>query len=123
MRLNPDCIRDILLTVEENVGFMDMIEINEDNYQRFAQIESYTYDEIGYHIQQCNYSDYFTDVRLMLDGSFMIMDLTPKAHEFIANTRSESIWSKVKEKAFEVGSFSINTLAQIAVNIISSRIG
>lgn len=120
MKLNPDCIRDILITVEENVGFMDSIEINEENYTQFNELQSYSYNEIGYHINQCNLSNFFTQTIPILDGSFIIMDLSPKAHDFLANIRSESNWKKIKEKAASVGSFSLNVLSQVAANYISS---
>lgn len=123
MKLNPDCIRDILITIEENVGFMDAIEIGEENYTQCELLKSYSYNEIGYHINQCSLSGFFTQTIASLDGSFIIMDLSPKAHDFLANIRSESNWKKIKEKATNVGSFSLNILSQIAVNYISSKIG
>lgn len=121
MKLNPDCIRDVLLTVEENTGFHTVMEIDEDNYTQYQQLKKYKYEEVAYHIIQCNLSGYFTDFAARIDDSYMIVDLSPKAHEFIANIRSDTNWKKIKEKALVVGSFSMSVLADIAKNFILSQ--
>ncbi len=123
MKLNPDCIRAILMVTEENTGFSFGFEIDEESFRSCELFNDFEYEEIGYHIRQCDYYGYFTKITQCLDGSFLIYDLSPKGHEFLADIRADSNWKKIKEKAFEVGSFSLNTLAQIAVNVISSKLG
>ena len=121
MKLNPDCIRDVLLTVEENTGFHTVMEIDEDNYTQYQQLKKYKYEEVAYHVVQCNLNGYFSDFAARIDDSYMIVDLSPKAHEFIANIRSDTNWKKIKEKALVVGSFSLSVLADIAKNFILSQ--
>lgn len=122
MRLNPDCIRDILLAVEENTGFRTVMSVNEDNYTNYQQLKKYKYEEAAYHIVQCNLSGYFTDFAERIDDSYMIVDLTPKGHEFLADIRNDNNWKKIKDTAMKVGSFSLSVLADIAKKIISSQI-
>lgn len=118
MKLNPDCIRYILFCVEENSGYGKTVDfstiLNTDEYQR---------DEIMYHINQCDLSDMFTKVDYWLGAySGSIRDLTPKAHEFIANIRNDNNWNSIKSKAKEVGSFSLDILCKIAISYISSKL-
>lgn len=121
MKLNPDCIRDVLLAVEENTGFHTVMEIDEYNYTQYQQLKKYKYEEVAYHIVQCNLNGYFTDFSATIDDSYMIVDLSPKAHEFIANIRSDTNWKKIKGKALMVGSFSLSVLADIAKDFILSQ--
>lgn len=120
MKLNPDCIRDILFTVEETVSFGRSMKYTvDDNYPRLS---AYSPGEILYHINQCELSGFFTKATWFLDPGCFIYDLSPAGHEFIANIRSDTNWNKTKDIAKEVGSFSLTTLAQIAVRVIGSLI-
>lgn len=122
MRLNPECIRDILFAVEENTGFELVMSIDEDNYTDFQQLSKYEYGEVAYHIHQCYLSGYFTDYSRMIGGTYMIVDLTPKGHEFLANIRSESAWKEIMDKASKIGSFSLPFIAEVAAQYFISKI-
>jgi hypothetical protein len=118
MMLNPDCVRDVLLTIEDIVDFDTEFEYNAgDSYER---LNKYTDKEIRYHINQCDRSGYLIDVSHYSDLQITVGDLQPKDHEFLANIRNDTIWKRTKSKANEVGSLSLTTLATIAANVISS---
>ena len=120
MRLNPDCIRDILLALEEHINNCGIVfSVNDKNELNLNQ---YSDDEIEYHIQQCNLSGFFYDYSRQLGGAHRIKDLTPLAHEFLANIREDNNWNKTKECAKKIGSFSINALMGIASNVVSAAI-
>lgn len=114
MQLNPDCVRAILLTVESETGISKVFEIDEEHYAQFPLLLDFEYNEIAYHILQCNYSEYFTDIAHRFDNSFMICDLTPKGHEFLANIRISTHWQEIKKIAEDSGSLSLKLIAQIA---------
>lgn len=121
MRLNPDCIRDILLYVEENSTFTNAICINRQNPPK--EFHEYSYDELLYHISQCSQSGFLNGFSSYDNGdTVLIGDLTPKAHEFLANIRNNEIWSKVKSTAKQVGVDSLKALMSIAVQIASQVI-
>lgn len=120
MRLNPDLIRNILLTVEEEAGYLIEMKYPSDNKQ--VLLDQYSADEVFYHIDQCEMSGLIVKVRRTLDKTYAITDLTPKGHEFIANIRSDTVWNKTKDTAKKVGSFSLDTLTKIAVSVVSAII-
>lgn len=123
MKLNPDCIRNILLTVEENTTFDKAFVYDYNTYKQYFLLESYTHDEIIYHIHQAELNFLFSKVSYCDNGKLaIIFDLSPTAHEFISNIRSKNNWSKTKEIANKVGSTSINTFIEISSNVISSLI-
>ena len=122
MRLNPDLIRDLLLYLEENTGIDHDFTL--DQFDKIpAPLDKYSYEEILYHVKQCKMMDYLVNAKFFVGGGFMIDDITPKAHEFLADIRSDSNWNEVKAKAKAVGSFSLAALSQIAAQVISSKLG
>lgn len=122
MRLNPDCVRDILLEIEEVVDFSTMFAYDKSESAP-SRLRRYTHQELIYHISQCEQADLICGV-LFTDGgdSVTISDLTPDGHEFLANTRKNEIWEGTKVVAKKVGSVSLNALVQIASNVITELI-
>ncbi len=64
----------------------------------------------------------FINVNHYMSGNATLLDISPQAHEFINNIRTDGVWEKVKEKATKIGSFSIDALSKIAVSVISALI-
>lgn len=125
MRLNPDCIRDILLYVEDMSNGVSKFIFDdiEDEFKENKFLKSYSPDEIKYHFKQAYLSDFLIGYEEYIYGEFAVKDLSPKGHNFLANIRSDTIWNKTKEKAKEVGSNSLTTLVNIASQIIVTQIG
>lgn len=122
MRLNPDCIRAILLTVEEKCDFLTPWEYEEENVDS-SYLAEYSHEEIVYHIRQCQNSNLVSNVHYYDAGlSVLISDLTPAGHQFLADIRNDNNWNKTKEIAKSVGSSSIETLKQVASGVITSLI-
>ena len=125
MKLNPDCIRSILLSVEDSTTFINSFEYKIS--ETYPLLNDYSHEEIIYHIKQANLNGMFTKVSYYDNGDLIyIDDLSPKAHEFLANIRSNDIWTKTKSIASQVGSISLNSLCQISsqvvTNLISARL-
>jgi len=118
MKLNPDCIRDILLAIEEDCSFRSTFQFPGNN----NRLSSYSEDEVLYHIKQCELSDLVYKVTWFIGGSCCVKDLAPSGHQFLADIRSENIWSKTKITAAKVGSSSLNTLVSIASSIVAGLV-
>jgi hypothetical protein len=113
MRLNHDCIRDILLFVEENVN-------QENNGVKVSHLISAMqtkYDEytINYHIIQLNDANLFKHV-IITDGAIplFITDLSYEGHEYMDNIRDNKIWSNVKAKTKGLSSVAFSILVECA---------
>ena len=123
MKLNPDCVRDVLLTTEDLTGYNQCFTYPSQDCPR---LEQYTYEEVMYHIHQCGKAD-FIEINATIDNSFEVHDLTPAGHEFIANIRNDSFFSKVKDICKELGLSSLKDIAHISTNasalIIKSYFG
>lgn len=121
MKLNPDCIRDILLSVEDNTGYQIYLAYP-DEIDKCPRLLNYTDEEIRYHMLQCKYSGLIFMQEEDLDGNIAIKDLTPDGHKFLANVRENKIWNGVKNISAKVGSASLDALTQIASNVVTELI-
>lgn len=99
MRLNPDCLRGVLLTVEEKCGFNTPWEYERDKFES-EYLAELTHEEIIYHIKQADEANLIQGVHYYDGGDdILIFDLTPSGHEFLANIRNDTVWKKVISKA------------------------
>ncbi len=121
MKLNPDCIRDILITVEMHTSLKTPIRFDPHSIQPPAS--DYPDDEVLYHVKQCELSGFFGEETLwFMNGGCMVRYLSPAGHQFLSDIRSDNNWNKTKEIAKNVGSDSLSALKDIATGIISSMI-
>lgn len=114
MKLNPNCIRAILLAVEDDCDFN-----NPWVYDKHASlagiIAEYEHEEIIYHIKQAHKSNLIEGVGYYDDGNLIyIDDLTPTGHEFLANIRKNSTWQTIIKNA---ASMSLPVLIDLAKSI------
>ena len=122
MRLNPDCIRDILFTIEEKSTFDSLITSGE--LTESTLLSKYSEDEILYHLNQLYLSNYIICPRKhkWIEGTFLVCDLSPLGHEFISDVRKDTNWNKVKSIGKEVGTSTLTSLKTIAEEVITSAI-
>lgn len=121
MKLNPDCIRDILIYVEKNTNLSNMVGISPASLPK--QLSSYEPNEVMYHIKQCELSGMFGEkVSWYIGGDCMIRYLSPTGHQFLSDIRSDNAWNKTKQIAGNIGVNSIDTLKQIATGVITALI-
>lgn len=121
MRLNPDCIRDILIACEDQCDGTSyaFFKWNQDFC---CDAKTYSYKEVYYHLRQCDMNGYFYKTAEDMECNFRVYDLTPKAHEFLADIRSDTVWNKTKAAAKELGISSLHGLSSIAAQIITAII-
>lgn len=102
MKLNPDCVRDVLLLLESETDGIKYISYKFDVIERKTDcplIAKYSFKELYYHFKQCEASGFFGNCIESTDVTISVLDLSPKAHEFLADIREMHIWNKVKNTA------------------------
>ena len=122
MKLNPDCIRDILITVEsvEYGSAYTLPRLSE-------KLPQYSPEELNYHCLKLIEADFIEGDSMDVAKSYTpqisrIYDLTFSGHQFLANVRSDNIWNGVKSVGLKIGSVSLEALTQIASNVITELI-
>lgn len=122
MKLNHDCVRDLLLTVEES-------DHNEILSLHFLlpknKLQSYSEEDIFYTIQRLVEAGYINaDTQTYFEGQdAIISSITWNGHQFLDNIRDKSIWEKTKEKASVVGGVSLPILSEIAKSYLAEKLG
>lgn len=118
MKLNPDCIRDILLAVEEVTDSSRAFRYSKASPVP-EQLSRYTHNEIWYHMRQCNASGLFMGFTASDNGNLVIIrDLDPKGHDLLDHIRQDTKWQKIKEASKELGMNSLPTMIQLAVDTV-----
>lgn len=121
MKLNPDCMRAVLMAVEDAVDGTIIFEYSKDFVPE--RLKLYAHNEILYHFRQCSLSGLLVGFREMNNGDcFIAIDLSPAGHSFLENTRKDKNWERTKEIAKRIGSTSVDALVQISSNVITELI-
>lgn len=120
MKLNQECVRDILLYFEENLSYSNSISTSN------LSLKDYTCDEITYTIDKLHQYGYIDAHPIIADGMmpiFKVYSLTYEGHQFLDNIRDNKVWLKTKSTVSKFASVSISVLADVASSIIKSSIG
>lgn len=121
MKLNIDCVRDVLLELETfpmgNYGSHSFIKSTQKHGE----------DDVLYALIKLTEADYINaKYSRTLDGRphiDFIYDITFSGHEFLEKIKSDGIWNNsVKPVLSQVGSKSFDAIVQVATNTISSLI-
>ena len=121
MLLNPDCLRDTLIWLEDNIKVTDegfSCYHLQDLYDALSQ---YNDDEIYYSVYNL-FQIHFIEGRFMLlpSGGVKICDInniTWDGHEFLNSVRPKNVWNATKQGASKIGIMSIHALSTIAMKI------
>lgn len=110
MRLNPECVRAILLICEQNLNNHNTVRfgLDFDTYNKF-----FNGDELQY------------TARKLIEGKLLkgrsisniqteISEITWEGHKLLDNVRDDSVWKTVISKVQKIESVSISILSHIA---------
>lgn len=122
MKLNLNCVRDIMLTVE-NTDFGIHLTVD----KLCSQIPSYSHDEIYYACLKLDEGGYLDITTLpIMNQNYLgirsINDLTFEGHQFLENIKEPSNWEKIFNGCKKAGTFSLPIVKQIATQVIQNNI-
>lgn len=120
MKLNPDCLRAILLSVENETDLDNSVVIGP--FKMPSCLLDFPQNEVMYHVKQAELSNLILIEGWFVSGNCSIKYLTPEGHQFIGNIQSEKLWTRVKNVAKDAGVNTIPSLVQIASNIALSAV-
>ena len=122
MKLNLDCVRDILIWIEEN------IKVNDDNSFTVKylidlnnNLPQYDEDEIYYTIYNLFQVHFIEGKFLLLPSGYLkiceIHNITWNGHQFLNNVRPKPVWDAAKAEASKLSLMSISALNTLEIEI------
>lgn len=129
MKLNPDCIRDVLLYLESELE----IDLEKSNFTKvdLKQLKEhfsciYTEEDIWYTVYNLK-EVYFISGKINDAGKNKMMfceieNITWNGHQFLNTIRTTSIWEATKKGATKLGTLSVSALSMIAGEITKAII-
>lgn len=134
MKLNPDCVRDTLLYLEEqliincknsNFESITLSQLTEGMFEKYKN--KYSEEDIWYTVYNLKQVR-FIEGRINDVGKHKMMlcdieNITWNGHQFLASVRPDTIWEATKKKAKEIGGMSIQSLSMISSAIMQGLAG
>lgn len=120
MKLNYDCIRDVLLYLEENLRLDENLSFQTISFDKLYPAESlasysredifytlYNLDEVGFIDAEIQYGN---------DGPYYayVENITYAGHEFLSVIRPKKVWDKTKSFLSQIGTASIPIILEYA---------
>ena len=140
MRLNFDCVRDIMLWVEDiTTPTRSAMYIDTDSANRTAKALGYTDSQepsteqqnllskysnatLVYHINYCIEAGLLKKDFQLGPEIIFISDLTPQGHEFLGNIRNPSNYDQIKNLALQSGIETLTAFITIAGTVTGNII-
>lgn len=125
MKLNYDCIRQILLFCEDNITLDDNNVLSTLGFKELKHL-SFPPQDIFYSVKYMKEAELLDAHISIADGQifsdFVIFDITVNGYQFLENIKNDTTWNKTKEISKKVGASSIEILSQIATGVLTNVI-
>lgn len=121
MKLNQDCIRDVMLYIESNAEFGTFIYLK--SFLDASELSKYDNDTIKYTLGKLDETGYLKSSCQWIDNnvySFSTGMITWEGHKFLDTIRDTKIWSKTKQITSKFSSVSVSMVENIASQVIST---
>lgn len=120
MKLNLDCMRDVLLEMEKASYGQSL-----NPKSIHSALSKYSTDDIDYSIIKLEEAGFINAIIEKYDLGVVILrldDITYEGHQFLANIRTQPIWEKAKAICSKAGTASIPYIMQVASRLISAQL-
>lgn len=125
MKFNQECVRDILLYLEENLLLGQKIKFNSETDNELNS--KYSNDDIVYNSLKLLEAGFISGSSHLSTQSYgpvvvEINSVTYQGHLFLDNIRDNNVWNKAKNIAKPFTSMSLTLLSDIASKVITTLI-
>ncbi|ENY8537701.1 DUF2513 domain-containing protein [Clostridioides difficile] len=112
MRINQECIRDILLFVESRIT----PSVSSTDIKELVENLSYNEDIISYHVNLISQSKLIEGISYADDIAIDIPDLSPLGRQYLDTIRDDTKWNKLKSSFSSFLSMSIPVALEFALS-------
>lgn len=130
MKLNPECVRAVLLCVEER----QRVFVNDENHVEketlFLEdicnsLPDFDKAEIFYALNNLDQAGYISISTKWANGAVYmcaVNDITYYGHEFLAHIRDTERWGVVKKALASVRDYSLSAISSVAEGVTTAAI-
>lgn len=121
MKFNPDCMRDVLLYLEENLTFSPDLDVQFISIRNLNKNLPYTIQEIANMVLVLDDAEFIDASRFDAGDQIcelLVSRITYSGYQLIESIRPKPVWEKVLSVGKKVGSFSINVISQISSGVL-----
>lgn len=131
MNLNYDCIRDILIFIQDNQKYNEQTGRLEQFFSnKLSENESltanYEKDQIKYCIEKMCDNDFlaYEPPKYVRDSTYVINNITYTGHQYLDSIKDKSIWEKTKEIIQSKGmKFTFDVIQAVAIAYAKDLLG
>lgn len=123
MKLNQECIRDLLLVVE------DTLELNSSmialELTKLPKTKKYSNDDLAYTVQKLEEAKYLKISKQYFPDpleSLVIEDITWEGHKFLDTIRDDAVWKQTKSIVSKFSSVSVSIVENVASKVLTNLI-
>jgi hypothetical protein len=130
MKLNYDCLRDVLLALEENLQMSEDLSfdiLKLEDITNLLDSKNYSPKDIYYAVYNLIEIDMVEGDIQFADGGIpyfcYIQNITYRGHEFLQTVKSETVWSQIKDKLRPVAGLSVELITEVGKTLIANKLG
>ncbi|MCK0471425.1 DUF2513 domain-containing protein [Halalkalibacter sp. APA_J-10(15)] len=124
MKLDQDCVRSILLELEENLSLNGSVFFHQ--LKDFKTTHKYGFETSVYALTKLIEADFLNGTISRGDNQILdigIGSITWDGHQFLDTIRDNAVWSKTKDTVKSLSSVSLTVLSNVASNVMKKQIG
>lgn len=127
MRLNPDCVRALLLVLEEELQFDEALTYPHISFAHITKnpmLKDYPAADIAYTTLKLMEAGFINAATIPGDDTFdaLYASITYEGHQFLESVRKEENWKKTKEVCGKIGSFTLKSIKSVAEGVATAAI-
>lgn len=130
MELNPKCVRDVMLSIEELVGLDDNLtthSVSLDHLCKHELLQQYSEKEVFYTLLKLNEVNYI-DLNYLYASNKLhrcdVGNLTMYGHEYLETIRSNKVFDYVQDKINEIGGGATTEIIKaLAIKFLKDHFG
>ncbi|MBR3746996.1 MAG: DUF2513 domain-containing protein [Selenomonadaceae bacterium] len=123
MKLDYECVRNILLTVESLESGQ---VLRFDTYKSFPLLSDYSAEQINYtvwRLHEAGFIPHNSLVPLIKGMMYSVNALTWDGHQYLDCIRDEKVWEQARKKTSVFDGAPLKVIADIGLAIIRSGVG
>ncbi len=120
MKLNHDCVRDLLIHIEEHLSYGFYMDISA------VELKNYSTEELLYAADKLLEANYLIGNKRTSIGPTLpdirIISISWNGHQFLDNIRDEGVWKDTKNVLSKFSSVSLSFVGNVASQVITSLV-